>query len=66
MRRPRRCRRLLQLSHGGVPVADRPPVTVGLVPLAIRPAEASDADFLAEMLVAAAFWRTAGPSGSVT
>ncbi|WP_282072866.1 GNAT family N-acetyltransferase [Janibacter hoylei] len=33
--------------------------------LTVRPAEASDADFLAEMLVAAAFWRPDGPRGSV-
>lgn len=37
----------------------------GRVPLAVRRADASDADFLAEMLVAAAFWRPDGPSGSV-
>lgn len=35
------------------------------VPLAVRAAKASDADFLAEMLVVAAFWRPTGPSGSV-
>lgn len=34
--------------------------------LLIRLAEASDADCLAEMLVAAVFWRTYGPNGSVT
>ncbi len=34
--------------------------------LNFRPAEARDASFLAEMLVAAAFWRTDGPSGRVT
>ncbi len=34
--------------------------------LNLRPAEASDANFLAEMLVAAAFWRPDGPSGRVT
>lgn len=33
--------------------------------LVVRRAPASDADFLAEMLVAAAFWRPDGPSGSV-
>lgn len=33
--------------------------------VAVRPAEATDAAFLAEMLVAAAFWRPDGPSGSV-
>lgn len=38
----------------------------GLVSLTVRRAESSDADFLAEMLVAAAFWRSDGPSGSVT
>ncbi len=38
---------------------------MGAVPLIVRPAEASDADFLAQMLVAAAFWRSEGPSGSV-
>lgn len=38
---------------------------MGIVPLAIRPAEASDAGFLAEMLVVAAFWRPDGPRGSV-
>ena len=37
-----------------------------LVPLSIRLADASDADFLAAMLVAAAFWRIDGPRGSVT
>ncbi|WP_298253263.1 GNAT family N-acetyltransferase [uncultured Arthrobacter sp.] len=31
----------------------------------LRPADSSDAAFLAEMLVAAAFWRPDGPSGSV-
>ena len=36
------------------------------VSLAVRPAEASDAGFLAEMLVAAAFWRPDGPRGTVT
>jgi len=36
------------------------------VTLNFRPAEARDASFLAEMLVAAAFWRTDGPSGRVT
>ena len=45
---------------------DRPPVTMGAVPLVVRPAEASDADFLAQMLVAAAFWRPDGPHGTVT
>jgi ribosomal protein S18 acetylase RimI-like enzyme len=35
------------------------------MPLAVRPAEASDADFLAEMLAVAAFWRPQGPSGTV-
>lgn len=35
------------------------------MPLVVRPAEASDADFLCEMLVAAAFWRPSGPHGSV-
>ena len=33
--------------------------------LIVRPAEGSDAGFLAEMLVAAAFWRADGPSDSV-
>lgn len=33
--------------------------------IAIRPADASDAHFLTQMLVAAAFWRPDGPSGSV-
>ena len=37
----------------------------GPVPLAVRPAVATDADFLTEMLVAAAFWRPDGPGGSV-
>ena len=32
----------------------------------VRPAEASDAGFLAEMLVVAAFWRPDGPRGSIT
>lgn len=36
------------------------------VAIAVRPAEASDADFLAQVLVAAAFWRPDGPSGSVS
>jgi len=31
----------------------------------VRPAEPADGDFLAEMLVAAAFWRPDGPGGSV-
>ncbi|MGB5952569.1 MAG: GNAT family N-acetyltransferase [Ornithinimicrobium sp.] len=35
------------------------------MPLIVRPAVASDADFLAQMLVAAAFWRSGGPAGSV-
>lgn len=39
---------------------------MGAVPLVVRSAEASDADFLSEMLVAAAFWRPDGPHGSVT
>lgn len=34
--------------------------------LTVRPAEAFDADFLAEMLVVAAFWRAEGPSGRVS
>ena len=38
----------------------------GPVPVTVRPAEAHDGDFLAEMLVAAAFWRPDGPSGSLT
>lgn len=38
----------------------------GTVPLTIRPAAAADADFLAEMLVAAAFWRPEGPIGNLT
>lgn len=33
--------------------------------VSLRPAVATDADFLAEMLVHAAFWRPAGPDGSV-
>ena len=33
--------------------------------LVVRRAQASDADFLAEMLVAAVFWRPDDPSGSV-
>lgn len=37
----------------------------GVVSLVIRRAGASDAPFLAEMLVAAAFWRPDGPSGSI-
>ena len=36
------------------------------VSLVVRPAEASDAGFLAEMLVAAAFWRPEGPRGTIT
>lgn len=35
------------------------------VSLVVRPARASDADFLTDMLVVAAFWRPAGPRGSV-
>jgi GNAT superfamily N-acetyltransferase len=35
------------------------------MPPAVRPAEASDADFLAEMVAVAAFWRPQGPSGTV-
>lgn len=35
------------------------------MPVVIRPAEASDSGFLAEMLAAAAFWRPGGPRGSV-
>ena len=31
----------------------------------LRPADAADGPFLAEMLVAAAFWRPEGPVGSV-
>lgn len=38
----------------------------GRVPITVRPAGAADADFLAEMLVAAAYWRPDGPRGSVT
>lgn len=38
----------------------------GLVPFTVRRAEASDADFLAEMLVAAAFWRRDESSASIT
>lgn len=34
--------------------------------VAIRPADPTDAPFLAEMLVAAAFWRPEGPRGSVS
>lgn len=34
-------------------------------PLVVRRAEASDAGFLADMLVAAAFWRPDGPGGTV-
>ena len=37
----------------------------GPVTLIVRPAEGYDAGFLAEMLVAAAFWPADGPSGSV-
>ncbi|MGO1736454.1 MAG: GNAT family N-acetyltransferase [Leucobacter sp.] len=37
----------------------------GVVSLILRRAEASDAPFLTEMLVAAAFWRPDGPNGSV-
>ena len=36
------------------------------MPVEIRPAEAADAPFLAEMLVAAAFWRPEGPEGKVS
>jgi len=36
-----------------------------MVPVHLRPAEPSDAPFLSEMLVAAAFWRPGGPTGSV-
>ncbi len=35
------------------------------VRVVLRPAEARDADFIAEMLVAAAFWRPDGPCGSL-
>lgn len=35
------------------------------MPFVLRPARASDADFLTEMLVVAAFWRPDGPHGSV-
>ncbi|GAA3949413.1 N-acetyltransferase [Gordonia caeni] len=35
------------------------------MPFVLRPARASDADFLAEMLVAASFWHPHGPRGSV-
>jgi hypothetical protein len=38
----------------------------GPVSLTIRRAAASDAPFLAEMLLAAAFWRPDQPSGTVT
>ena len=36
-----------------------------LVDVALRPALASDAAFLTEMLVAAAFWRLDGPAGTL-
>jgi len=36
------------------------------VPVEIRPADAADGPFLAEMLVAAAFWRPEGPEGKVS
>lgn len=39
---------------------------MGRVHIIVRRADASDADFLADMLVAAAFWRPDEPSGSVT
>lgn len=42
------------------PVRDTPSVKVSL-----RAAGAADAEFLTEMLVHAAFWRSAGPAGSV-
>lgn len=35
------------------------------MPITVRHAEACDTNFLAEMLVAAAFWRSGDPSGSV-
>ena len=35
------------------------------MPTVLRPARAMDAPFLTEMLVAAAFWRTEGPPGTV-
>ena len=35
------------------------------VPLTVRPAKAREADFLTQMLVAAVFWRTERPSGTV-
>lgn len=47
-------------------ITHRLPATMGRVHIFIRRAEASDADFLADMLVAAAFWRPDEPSGSVT
>ena len=36
------------------------------MPVEIRPADAADGPFLAEMLVAAAFWRPEGPEGKVS
>src|ERR1035437_2204365 len=36
------------------------------MPVEIRPADAADGLFLAEMLVAAAFWRPEGPQGKVS
>src|ERR1035438_2934347 len=36
------------------------------MPVEIRPADAADGPFLAEMLVAAAFWRPEGPQGKVS
>ena len=36
------------------------------MPVEIRPADSADGPFLAEMLVAAAFWRPEGPEGKVS
>lgn len=66
-RRPRNLHGRTQPDHAeGRPIRRSFTGKSGPVPLAVRAAEASDADFLTEVLVSAAFWRPEGPSGSVT